>query len=61
THLGQMWPLNYITRRVFLADYGLYQQASLQAVISNGVGTWGPPIRVGNRPEIVDIVLSFGD
>ncbi|MGE5380523.1 MAG: metallophosphoesterase, partial [Methylocystaceae bacterium] len=39
THLGQMWPLNYITRRVFLADYGLYQQASLQAVISNGVGT----------------------
>jgi len=60
THLGQMWPLNHITRRVFVADYGHYQQQSLQALISNGVGTWGPPIRVGNRPEIVDITIEFG-
>lgn len=59
THLGQMWPLNYITRRVFVSDYGHYQKQSFQALISNGVGTWGPPIRVGNRPEIVDINLSF--
>lgn len=59
THLGQMWPLNFITQRVFVADYGLYQDQAFQAVISNGVGTWGPPIRVGNRPEIVDIEISF--
>lgn len=59
THLGQLWPLNHITRQVFLADYGHYQQESFQALISNGVGTWGPPIRVGNRPEIVDIKIKF--
>lgn len=27
--------------------------------VSCGVGTWGPPVRIGNRPEIVQIKLSF--
>ena len=27
--------------------------------VSDGVGTWGPPVRTGNRPEIVNIRLEF--
>jgi predicted MPP superfamily phosphohydrolase len=28
-------------------------------VVSPGLGTWGPPVRVGNRPEILDLTLKF--
>jgi uncharacterized protein len=30
-----------------------------QFYVSNGGGTWGPPIRSGNRPEILNIELLF--
>jgi predicted MPP superfamily phosphohydrolase len=26
--------------------------------VSSGLGTWGPPVRLGNRPEIVVLTLS---
>jgi len=58
THKGQMWPMNYITKNVFENHYGLYQKGKTQFYTSNGYGTWGPPIRLGNRPEIVLIQLS---
>lgn len=58
THKGQMWPMNYITKSVFENDYGLYQKGKTWFYTSNGFGTWGPPIRVGNRPEVVIIYLD---
>ncbi|MFZ5643749.1 MAG: metallophosphoesterase [Bacillota bacterium] len=60
THLGQMFPNNLITRRIYEVDWGYLRKESLQVIVSCGFGTWGPPIRVGNRPEIVDIIISFG-
>jgi predicted MPP superfamily phosphohydrolase len=27
--------------------------------VSNGFGTWGPPVRIGNSPEIVFLNLKF--
>jgi predicted MPP superfamily phosphohydrolase len=59
THLGQMFPNNLITRRVYEVDWGYLRKGSLQVIVSCGFGTWGPPIRVGNRPEIVDIKIGF--
>lgn len=61
THRGQLAPLHRITRRIFLTDWGYLRRGDFQAVVSNGFGTWGPPIRIGNRPEIVEIFLHFGD
>ena len=58
THKGQMWPMNYITKAVFENHYGLYKKMNTWFYTSNGYGTWGPPIRVGNRPEIVVIEIS---
>lgn len=58
THKGQMWPMNYITKVVFENDYGLYQRSKTWFYTSNGFGTWGPPVRVGNRPEVVFINLK---
>jgi len=59
THRGQLFPNHLITRRIFEVDWGLLQKDGLQVIVSSGFGTWGPPIRVGNRPEVVEIVIRF--
>lgn len=58
THGGQFVPFTWITRRVFgRFTSGLHHFGTLQVYTSTGAGTWGPPMRVGTRPEMV--VLSF--
>ncbi len=58
THDGQLWPLGYISARAYHGfDKGLKKMNELAVYTSVGVGTWGPPLRVGNRPEIV--VITF--
>jgi hypothetical protein len=59
THKGQLWPFGWITKKVFKGyDYGLHVEGSYNEYTSSGVGTWGPPIRTGNQPEIVAITLE---
>jgi hypothetical protein len=58
THGGQIFPFTWITRRAFgKFTYGLQQFGALQVYTSSGAGTWGPPMRVGTRPEMV--LLTF--
>ncbi|MGO9324134.1 MAG: metallophosphoesterase [Terracidiphilus sp.] len=58
THGGQFLPFTWITRRVYgRFTSGLHSFGSLEVYTSTGVGTWGPPMRVGTRPEIV--LLEF--
>jgi hypothetical protein len=59
THYGQIWPLNYIVRAIYELAWGYKKIAKTQFYVSDGVGTWGPPVRLGNRPEIVQIQLNF--
>ncbi len=59
THRGQIWPNNYITQAVFEKDWGYLRKGNLQLIVSCGFGTWGPPIRIGNRPEILNIRIKF--
>ncbi len=58
THGGQLWPNHLITRRVFRdGDRGLISKYGSHMFISLGAGTWGPPIRIGNPPEIAFLTL----
>ncbi|MCD4684112.1 MAG: metallophosphoesterase [Bacteroidales bacterium] len=59
THHGQMWPLNYITKAIFEVSWGYKKKGNTHVYVSSGVGGWGPPVRIGNRPEIVLIHLKF--
>ncbi len=61
THHGQLWPFNYITKKVYEISWGYKMIGNTQYYVSCGVGTWGPPIRTGSIPEIVSINLSFGN
>jgi len=59
THHGQMWPLNYLTHAIYQVSSGYQKIGNTHFYVSNGVGTWGPPLRSGNRPEILDITIEF--
>lgn len=59
THKGQLLPANIITKRLFENDFGLLTKGAYNVVVSSGVGTWGPPIRIGSSSEIVQVELEF--
>ena len=59
THNGQMFPLNLITRAIYKPDWGYRKINNTHFYVSCGVGTWGPPLRIGNFPEIVNAVITF--
>ncbi len=61
THHGQLWPFNYITNAIYEVSWGYKQIGKTHFYVSSGYGTWGPPLRLGNRPEIVKINLRFTD
>lgn len=59
THLGQLFPNNLVTAALYEQDWGYLRKGHLQLIVSSGYGTWGPPIRVGNRPEIVSVTVHL--
>jgi Predicted phosphohydrolases len=59
THHGQLWPINYITKAMFELSWGYLKKGATHFYVSSGYGTWGPAIRLGNRPEVVVFNLSF--
>ncbi|MBP2664013.1 MAG: Calcineurin-like phosphoeSPTERase [Firmicutes bacterium] len=59
THNGQFFPNNLITKRIYEQDWGNLKKDEYQLIVSCGYGTWGPPIRLGNQPEIVEINIKF--
>ncbi len=59
THQGQTWPFRYITHKVYGAyDYGMHPYKDLTSITSDGIGTYGPPIRLFNSPEVVLITFK---
>jgi len=57
THHGQIWPLNYITGAMYEISRGYRRIGRTHFYVSSGAGTWGPPVRLGNTPEIVVLTL----
>jgi predicted MPP superfamily phosphohydrolase len=57
THKGQMWPLEYIVKRIYHPYYGHIRDGRRNFIVSSGFGTWGPRVRVGSRSEILVIDL----
>lgn len=59
THHGQLWPFNFITEKVYELSWGYMKKGNTHFYVSCGVGTWGPPVRTGNTPEIMNVKLQF--
>ena len=61
THHGQLWPLNYITKAVYELSWGFLKKGDTNFYVSSGFGSWGPPVRLGNTPEVVVFNLKFDE
>ena len=61
THGGQLWPFDYLVELDQPVTEGWSQQGPTQLYVTTGAGYWGPPMRVGARPEVTVIELQPGD
>jgi uncharacterized protein len=59
THHGQLWPFHWITNKVFEISWGYRQIEQTHFYVSCGAGFWGPPMRIGNVPEILRIQVQM--
>jgi predicted MPP superfamily phosphohydrolase len=59
THRGQFAPNHLFTRRLFELDWGYMRKGLMHVVVSSGFGTWGPPIRIGSRSEIIQLKIRL--
>jgi predicted MPP superfamily phosphohydrolase len=58
THAGQLWPINHIAHAMFAYNRGLHDYKDSKILISEGIGTFGPPMRVGTKSEVIIINLK---
>jgi predicted MPP superfamily phosphohydrolase len=57
THHGQIWPFSYLVRIQYPMLGGRYTVRGMPVIVSRGVGTWGPRMRLWYPSEIVLIHL----
>lgn len=60
THGGQLWPITHIADLMFEVNKGLHKFDSTQVYVSQGTGTFGPPMRVGTDSELTILNLIPG-
>ena len=60
THNGQLWPFNFIVKKVYENAYGHYTRGDSHYFTSLGLGSWGSsPQRSTGRPEILLFRVRF--
>jgi uncharacterized protein len=57
THNGQIFPFSLILRIFYKYEVGLYKLRNSYLYVSEGSGTWGPPMRFLSNTEITEINL----
>ncbi len=57
THGGQLWPFDHAVRLDQPAVQGLSRVGDTQLYVTTGAGFWGPPMRIGARPEVAVVEL----
>ena len=53
THRGQVWPLTWVTDRLFEQSHGYRRWTHSHVYVSQGLSLWGPPFRIGSDSEMV--------
>ena len=58
THRGQVWPLNWVTKKMYECDYGYYKRGKTDYYVSSGIGIWGGKFRIGTDSEYAVINIT---
>ena len=56
-HGGQLWPFTFLSAIPCPFQAGRYEVDGMTIAVSGGTGTWGPPMRLFLRSEIVEVIL----
>ncbi|MCX6224007.1 MAG: metallophosphoesterase [Bacteroidia bacterium] len=57
THNGQIFPLNYLVKKIYQLPYGYQKTGKTSYYVSSGLGLWAAPVRIGTQSEIVKVEL----
>ena len=58
THEGQIWPISWLTHRLYECAWGEYRRGNTRYYVSSGLGIWGGKYRIGTQSEYVVLKLS---
>ena len=58
THRGQVWPISWITDRLYECSWGSYQRGNTRYYVSSGLGIWGGKFRIGTQSEYVVATIT---
>jgi hypothetical protein len=57
THRGQVWPISWITDRIYECSWGSHRRGHTHFYVSSGIGIWGGKFRIGTQSEYVVATL----
>jgi predicted MPP superfamily phosphohydrolase len=60
SHAGQLIPFTWTAMAGYELHFGWMRKGDTQIIVTAGTGTWGPPLRIGTRPEILELKVRFG-
>ena len=58
THRGQVFPISWVTDRVYEISHGYLQKGQSHIYVSSGIGLWGGKFRIGTQSEYLVLELS---
>jgi hypothetical protein len=61
THHGQLFPINFITKKQYELSWGYLKKRRTHVFVSSGVQVWGPLVRTAGNSEILLIRVAFRD
>jgi predicted MPP superfamily phosphohydrolase len=59
THNGQLFPVNFISRRIYELSWGYLKKRQTHFFVTSGVQLWGPQVRTAGASEILVIQVVF--
>ena len=59
THNGQLFPINFIIRKMYLLNWGYEKIGNTHFFVTSGIRLWGPPVRTVGKSEIMVINITF--
>jgi predicted MPP superfamily phosphohydrolase len=59
THVGQLFPVNFITQYRYELDWGYKKKRQTHVFVSSGIQLWGPPVRTVGASEILVIDVAL--
>ena len=59
THDGQMFPINLITRKIYLLSNGYRKIGNTHFFVTSGIRQWRFPVRTTGKSEIMVIDITF--